>query len=92
MSDNLQTRVVTVINEQGLHARPADLLAREANRFESKIELIKGADRIDAGSILSVLTLGATKGTTLTIEATGPDASEALEALVKMFEDGFEIE
>ena len=92
MSDDSLTQEVTVTNEQGLHARPADLLVREASRYESTIEIIKETERVDAKSILSVLTLGATKGTKLIIEASGPDASEALRALMQMFQEGFKID
>jgi len=89
MSDTIQRRTVVVSNPQGLHARPADLLARTAARFESKVEIIAGGQRVDGKSILDMLTLAAVQGTELEIEATGPDASEALEALVKLVESDF---
>ncbi|MFM9057976.1 MAG: HPr family phosphocarrier protein [Planctomycetaceae bacterium] len=80
------TREVVVANAQGLHARPADLLSREARRWRSRIELVADAQRVDGKSILEVLTLAAEAGTRLVVEATGPDAREALEAIGRLFE------
>ena len=83
------TREVVVTNSQGLHARPADMLAREARKWQSRIELVGAAQRVDGKSILDVLTLAAEAGTRLVVEATGPDAQEALEAIGSLFERGF---
>lgn len=83
------TREVVVANSQGLHARPADMLAREARKWQSRIELIGEAQRVDGKSILDVLTLAAEAGTRLVVEATGPDAREALEAIGGLFERKF---
>ena len=83
------TRTVVVTNPQGLHARPADLFAKTATRFASKIELVKGRERVDGKSILSLLTLAAVAGTQLLIEADGPDAEQALDALAKLVERDF---
>lgn len=85
-------RTVIVSNEQGLHARPADLLVKLANRFESKIELVKDDERVDGKSILSVLTLAAVQGTALCIEADGHDAQAALDALCTLIEHNFSEE
>ncbi|MFM8951584.1 MAG: HPr family phosphocarrier protein [Planctomycetaceae bacterium] len=83
------TREVVVANSQGLHARPADMLAREARKWQSRIELVGEAQRVDGKSILDVLTLAAEAGTRLVVEATGPDAHEALEAIGGLFERKF---
>ncbi len=83
------TREVVVANSQGLHARPADMLAREARRWQSRIELVADTQRVDGKSILEVLTLAAEAGTRLVVEATGPDAREALEAIGVLFERRF---
>ena len=72
-----------------LHARPADLLAREARRWQSRIELVAESQRADGKSILEVLTLAAESGTRLVVEATGPDAREALEAIGSLFDRNF---
>jgi phosphotransferase system HPr (HPr) family protein len=60
-----------------------------ANQYESRIELVKGNERVDGKSILEILTLGAEPGTNLIIEAAGPDAEAALEALAELFASKF---
>lgn len=89
MSENTVSRIVTVVNPQGLHARPAYLLAEMAAKFDARIEFIKEGERIDGKSILSILTLSAEQGTQLLIEAKGRDAEAALKALVELIEQGF---
>lgn len=89
MTQNLVKRTVTVVNPQGIHARPADLFVNQANQFESEIEVIKDGRRVDGKSIILLLTLAAEQGTKLTIEATGDDARTALEVLCKLIENGF---
>ncbi|HEX7376230.1 MAG TPA: HPr family phosphocarrier protein [Pirellulales bacterium] len=83
------TKIVVITNPQGLHARPADLFVKTATRFTCKIELVKGRERVDGKSILALLTLAAVAGTELLIEADGPDAEQALEALAKLVEGDF---
>ena len=93
MSESKSTRAVVVANAQGLHARPASLIMKLANQFESKIELIKDNQSVDGKSIIEILTLGAAPGTNLIIVATGPDAEAALDALAELFASKFaEIE
>ena len=76
-------------SSNGLHARPADLITREARRWESRIEFIGESRRVDGKSILDVLTLAAEQGTRLVIEATGPEADKALEAIGRLFDCNF---
>jgi phosphotransferase system HPr (HPr) family protein len=83
------SREVVVVNAAGLHARPADLLAREARKWQSQIALVHDAQRADGKSILELLTLAAEAGTRLVVEATGPDAREALDAIGSLFESRF---
>jgi phosphocarrier protein HPr len=83
------SREVVVANSQGLHARPAERLAREARRWQSRIELVADSQRVDGKSILDLLTLAAEAGTRLVVEATGPDAREALEAIGTLFDRNF---
>ena len=83
------SRVVTIQNKQGLHARPAEMFVRLANQFESKIQLIREDRRVEARNMIDLLTLGATQGTRLTIEAEGPDAQAAVDALAGLVEVGF---
>ena len=87
--DETHSCEVVVTNEQGLHARPADLVAREAQRWESRIEFIGKSQRVDGKSILDLLTLAAEEGTHLVVEATGPDAREALDAIGNLFNKKF---
>src|ERR1700754_860403 len=83
------SRVVTIQNKQGLHARPAEMFVRTANQFESKIQLIREERRVEARNMIYLLTLGATQGTRLTIEAEGPAAQAAVDALAELVEVGF---
>jgi phosphocarrier protein len=83
------SREVVVGIEQGLHARPADLVAREARKWQSRIELVAERQRADGKSILDLLTLAAESGTRLVVEATGPDAREAVEAIGGLFDRNF---
>lgn len=83
-------RTVRVTNPEGVHARPADLIAKLANQFQSQVSLTKGSLKIDAKSILSILTLVAEQGCELVIEADGPDAQEALDRLAQLFANNFD--
>ncbi|HEV3416319.1 MAG TPA: HPr family phosphocarrier protein [Pirellulales bacterium] len=89
MSEVNLTRTVVVANSQGLHARPANLIMKLASQYQSRIELVKGNERVDGKSILEILTLGAEPGTSLVIEAAGPDAEAALDALAELFASKF---
>ncbi len=82
---------IKVINPLGLHARAAAVLVRLAGKFESKIILARTDNNVmaDAKSILSVLTLAASKGTQLEINVEGEDATEAFEAICGSFANGF---
>jgi phosphotransferase system HPr (HPr) family protein len=85
----VERRAVVIQNLEGLHARPAQLLARLAMQFESTIELVREKHRVDAKSILHLLTLGAAQGTELLIEAQGSDAEAALDAIARLVESQF---
>ena len=82
---------IKVINPLGLHARAAAQLVRLAGSFKSRIKLerIDNGVTADAKSILSVLTLAASKGTRLEIEAEGDDEERALRAIEEIFANGF---
>lgn len=92
MSEVIVSKTVVVPNPQGLHARPADLFVKTANRFAASVEVIKDGERVDGKSILGILMLVAEQGTQLFIEAKGHDAHDALTALVELVEQGFEPE
>lgn len=76
-------KVVVITNESGLHARPATLFTQLADKFSSKITISFGEKQADAKSILTVLTLGATKGSEVVLKADGPDEAEAVEKLAE---------
>ena len=70
-----------VTSELGLHARPAGQFVTLADRFDAEIEVGRGDEWVDGRSVLSLLSLAASKGTRLCVRAVGPDAREAVEAL-----------
>lgn len=75
------TRDITIINKLGLHARAAAKFVQLASRFSSEIHLNRGGRRVNGKSIMGVMMLAASKGTTLTLEADGEDEREAVERL-----------
>jgi phosphotransferase system HPr (HPr) family protein len=89
MNETKSTRAVVLTNPQGLHARPADLFVRTANRFDAHVQIVKDGRRVNGKSILDILTLAVEQGTNLVLEATGPDAEAALDALVALVEQDF---
>lgn len=92
MQNSRITRVVVIENEQGLHARPAELLARLARQFQSHVEVIRDDRRVEASSIMDLLTLGAVQGTSLIVAAEGDDAEQAVDALARLVRSGFRAE
>ncbi len=82
---------VKVVNQLGLHARAAAQLVRRASNFKSRITLKREDNAVvaDAKSILSVLTLAASKRTQLELEVNGEDEQEALQAIEEIFANGF---
>lgn len=78
-----------VLNDQGLHARPAARLAQEAQKYGCAVELAVNGSTVDAKSILDILTLAAGQGTELELRAKGPDAREALASLGALFRNRF---
>ncbi len=76
----METRLI-ITNKVGLHARPAALLVQTAAQFQSKIQVQLGERVVNAKSILSVMKLGATVGSTIVVRAEGEDAEQALAAL-----------
>ena len=82
-------QTIVVHNASGLHARPAAVFVKTAKGFPgTSIEISKDGVTRDAKSILGVITLAVTKGTTITIRTSGEDADAALKALVDAIESG----
>ncbi len=85
----MYTKDVEVKNQVGLHARPATFFIQKANEFKSSIWVEKEDRRVNAKSLLGVLSLGVMGGTTIRILAGGPDEETAVDELVKLVESGF---
>lgn len=81
---------VTVNNQVGLHARPATFFIQKANGFKSSVWVEKNDVRVNAKSLLGVLSLGIVKGSTINIVADGSDETEAVDTLVALISSGFE--
>lgn len=85
----MYVKEVKVQNQVGLHARPATFFIQKANEFKSSIWVEKDERRVNAKSLLGVLSLGIMGGTEIRIMAGGSDEEEAVEALVALVESGF---
>ena len=83
------TRNVTMQNGVGLHAGPASLFIRKANSYKSSIWVEKDDCRVNAKSLLGILSLGISKGTSIIIIADGVDETEAVSGLSDLINGGF---
>ena len=83
------SRTVTVINPLGLHARAAARFVHLATRFQSRITVTRSTKVMDGKSIMGILLLAASRGSTIAISADGADEAEAVTALVELVESGF---
>lgn len=83
-------KTTVIKNRAGIHARPAALIVQTAGKFKSRISLQKGDDRINAKSIMGIITLGAGFETEIRIIAEGEDELEAAEAIDRLFQNRFE--
>ena len=83
------SKEVLINNQVGLHARPATFFIQKANEFKSSIWVEKDEHRVNAKSLLGVLSLGIVKGTTITLIADGSDQEEAIETLSKLIDSDF---
>jgi phosphocarrier protein HPr len=82
-------RLVTIINKNGLHARPAAEIVKTAARFSSEIVLIRDDLEVNGKSIMGVMMLAAECGATVTLRAIGPDESAAVDALATLVASKF---
>lgn len=85
----MYTQEITVQNEVGLHARPATYFIQKATEFKSGIWVEKEERRVNAKSLLGVLSLGIVKGTNIALIADGSDEKEAVDALVSLIQNNF---
>ncbi len=83
---------IKIINELGIHARPAGMISNTAARFACDVKIIKDSMEINAKSIMGIMTLAAGKGSVLTIVTEGADEDKALEAINDLFLRKFDEE
>jgi phosphotransferase system HPr (HPr) family protein len=81
------TREINILNELGLHARPAAEFARRANAFRSEIWIVKDGKRFSASSLIDILRANLDQGATAVLEAKGRDAEEAVERLARLLHE-----
>ena len=72
---------IKIMNPQGLHARPASIFVRIANKYESDVAVKKGGEKVNGKSIMGLLMLAASQGSTVELEVSGPDAEAAMSEL-----------
>ena len=83
------SKEIVVQNQVGLHARPATFFIQKANEFKSSIWVEKEERRVNAKSLLGVLSLGIVKGTAITLIAEGVDEATAVDTLAELVESNF---
>ncbi len=88
----MKQKTTTIKNRAGIHARPAALIVQTASQFESNIYLEKETEKINAKSIMGIITLGASYKTDIVVSAEGSDETEAVDAIAALFEKKFEEE
>ena len=82
-------RELEIVNKLGLHARASAKLTQLASRFQSDVHLARNGRRVNAKSIMGVMMLAAGKGAKVTLETSGPDEDEAMNALCSLVADAF---
>ena len=82
-------REIEITNKLGLHARASAKLTQTAGQFQSEVWLSRNGRRVNGKSIMGVMMLAAARGSTIKLETQGPDADQALAALVALVEDKF---
>ncbi len=85
----MQQLEIEISNKLGLHARASAKLTQLASKFQSEVWMARNGRRVNAKSIMGVMMLAAARGTTVTIETSGPDEEEAMSALLGLIKDKF---
>lgn len=85
-------KTVTVTNRAGIHARPSAIIVQSVKNFKGNIYIEKGSNKVNAKSIMGIITLGAAYGTELKIIAEGEDEEAAVDAVISLFNSNFEEE
>ena len=91
MSNEKITREFKLLNKYGMHVRPAGLFAKVASRFNADVKVEKDGNVVSGKSIMALMTLEATCGSTLTVTASGPQAKEVLDELEALIARKFDI-
>jgi phosphocarrier protein len=91
MAEEKETRELTLLNKYGMHVRPAGLFAKVASRYNADVDVEKDGNTVSGKSIMALMTLEATCGTTLRVTATGPQAKQVLDDLQALVERKFDI-
>jgi len=82
-------RVLEIVNQKGLHARASAKFVQTVEKFNAEVRVIRGGERVGGTSIMGLMMLSAGPGTTITVEAFGPQAAEVLDALEALLADKF---
>jgi len=83
------SRQVTVVNRRGLHARASARFVKCAESFDAEVRVVKDGQSVEGTSIMGLMTLAAAPGSMIGLEAEGPEAEAALDALARLIEEGF---
>ena len=89
MTDEFLERKVKVLNQYGLHARPAALIVKTAGKYDSDLFIEKDGNKVSCKSIMGLMTMEGYPGSTMTLTASGPDAGEALDEIEELFNSKF---
>jgi phosphocarrier protein len=84
------SRTIEIINKLGLHARASAKLTQTASRFPCEVRISRNDRKVNAKSIMGVMMLAASRGTTVTLETDGEQENEAMEALVELINNRFD--
>ena len=82
-------RVLTIVNKKGLHARASAKFCQTAERFNAAVRVTRGSETVGGTSIMGLMMLAAGTGTSITVEATGREATAVMDALAKLVTSGF---
>ena len=88
-NSGIVTRVLPIINQKGLHARASAKFVHTVEEFKAEVRVSNGGEKVDGASILDLLMLGGAPGTSITVEATGPQAAEVIAALENLLATRF---
>jgi len=81
-----------ILNQYGIHARPAAMIVKTASRFDADVQLDKDGNRVSGKSIMGLMTLEASRGSRITVTVSGDDAEQLLDELRALFERKFDEE